>query len=81
MPRTKNDPRNHKYRKLVCLINGYVAAEGRTQRELADILGVHFNTMARRLRNPEDMSAKDLAKLGRTLHIPIEELRDCAIVY
>ena len=81
MPRTKDDPRNHKYRELEELFCGAKTAERKTLGDICAILGVSLCTGRKYLRNPEKMTLEDAAKLGRNLHIPIEKLRSYGIQY
>ena len=77
MARTKNDPRNHKYRKLEVLINGSMTAEKRSLSDMARILDMHENSARKYLRDPSLLTVDMIGRLGRNLHIPIEDMREC----
>ena len=62
---------------LIVVINGYVALREKSLDDLCEIFRASENTVRKYLRSPEKMSHEMLMKLGRNLHIPIDEMRDC----
>lgn len=76
MPRTILDKPKHS--KLYILLNGATASL--TREELGVIIGCCAQTARERMRRPEDLPIKDLYKICRNLHIPLDELRQ-AITY
>ena len=64
--------------KLFILLNG--AAAGKSADELANILNKSPGTTRKRMRQPEDLTLAELKRLGRGLHISIDDLRQ-AITY
>jgi hypothetical protein len=79
MPRTLFDKRP-RYSKLLDLINGRAKTDGITRVMLAEMIGHTEPTMIARMQHPENFTLDELARIGRGLHIPIEELRQ-AIQY
>ena len=75
MPRVKLDPRMDSHRNLRVLINGSADADGRTQDDICRILGVCKASATKYMRNPEKLPLDELMKLGRSLCIPIDDLR------
>ena len=75
MPRTKLDKAPD---KLYILLNG--AAAEKTRYEIGEIIGRCPATVKSKMRNPKSFTLEEILKLGRSLHIPIEELRQ-AITY
>jgi len=73
MPRTLLSKPKHA--KLITTICGYAALSGKSNPELSQIIGRSQAVIYHRLKNPEDFTLGELLKLGRTLNIPIEELR------
>ena len=43
---------------------------------LAEILDCSYNTAASRLRNPQDLTLRELGAISRRGHISIEEIRE-----
>ena len=60
------------FAKVARLIRGY----GLTASKLAKILGVSEVTARKRLVSPELLSLKDIDRISRYGHIPMEELRE-----
>lgn len=60
---------------LIKLIWGAAAAENVCQRKMADIAGFSIRTLQLRKKDPSKFTVEELRKLGRGLHIPIEEMR------
>ena len=79
MPSTVFD-KKPKYEKLIALIRGTAYAQNKTYEDLAEIIGCHSNTVVRRMKMPETYTLGELAKIGSSLNIPLEELRQ-AITY
>ncbi len=80
MPKTLLSRPKNKYAKLLDLINGRAKTDGVTNPELSTIIGRSKTVIYDRLKSPENFTIGELAKLGRALSIPIEELRQ-AITY
>ena len=60
---------------LVKLIWGAAAAENAGHGKMADIAGFSIRTLQERKKDPSKFTVEELRKLGRGLHIPIEEMR------
>ena len=74
MPRV-NLGRNYTAESLTKLIQGAKAANKTSQAQMAVILDVSQPTMKEKERHPEKLTIEQYLRLGRALHIPIEELR------
>lgn len=59
------------FERLSRLIKGYSSA-----REIADKLGVCYETARTRLKHPETLTLKELREISIKLHIPKEELME-----
>jgi len=71
-----------KYRPLSALLRGYAEVDEKGMTDIAQLLGFKdWRTAKRYLRNPEKLTVKDLARLGRNFGIPINDLREAAIKY
>jgi len=82
MPKVMIFAEEKKFRPLKALVKGYVTVEEKTHTELAQILGAKDGRMmSPRLDSPQNMTASELSKLGKSLGIPIEDLRAAAIKY
>lgn len=57
------------------LIRGY----GLTQKDMAHMLGVSRPTVKKLMDNPELFTLRDLDRLNRFGHIPLEEIRAAAV--
>ena len=79
MPRTRYDTPSH--RELRVLLSGSAETEGVTLERVGDILGCSPATASRRMKEPGTLTLDELVKLGRGLHIPIEDLRNAAVKY
>lgn len=75
MPRTVFDKKRD---KLFILLNG--SAAGKSRDELGAIIGKGAQTAGTRLNSPDTLTVGELKKLCRSLHIPLEDLRQ-AITY
>ena len=60
---------------LVKLIWGAAAAEDACQEKVAGMAGFSIRTLQKRKKDPSKFTVEELRKLGRGLHIPIEEMR------
>lgn len=74
MPRTKLD-KSRKHEKLLVLIKGTAATQGKQASDLANMMGCSISTVFGRMREPGNFTLAELEGLGRGMHIPIEELR------
>ena len=82
MPKTTLLLDDKKYYKLRVLIRGSAAEEKKGVIEFAKIIGYKdWRTAKKLLEKPQDMTLDQLSKLGRSLSMPIEELREAAIRY
>ena len=82
MPKTELLLEVKKYRPLAALLSGYAEINEKGMTEIARFLGYKdWRTAKRYFKNPEILSARDLARLGRRFGIPIDELREKAIRY
>lgn len=82
MPKVELQLDRKRYRPLETLLRGYAATDGNNLKEISQMLGYKDGRVAgRRFSKPETLTLKELARLGRHLNIPIEQLRDTAIVY
>ena len=63
--------------KLRVRIEGARAAERMTQEELAGRLDLTAKTLSKRLMYPELLTVANLVRIGKVLHIPADELREC----
>lgn len=79
MPRTKLDIPDH--RELRVLLGGTMRTEGATMERVGRILNCSPSTAQRRMKDPGSLTLDELARLGRGLHIPIDELRSAALRY
>lgn len=77
MPRTKLGAENRKYDKLVALFRGTATTRGKTYRDLGKMAGCSPSTITVRFQRPETLTIEEVARLGRGLGIPIDELRQC----
>lgn len=76
MPRTKLDERRMpKHAAVGKLIIGTAAMMDVGTAGISEILDCCNNTAIHRLRNPGELTLDELVRLGRGLHIPIDELR------
>ena len=80
MPRTRLDDSGGNCRKLRVLINGTTEIEKKDIGDIGQILDMCETSTRKYLREPERLPLDKLLKLGRSLHIPISDLRD-AIQY
>lgn len=60
---------------LVRLLWGAAAAEGVGQEEMAKMAGIALRTLYLRKKDPSKLTVEQLRKLGRGLHIPVEDMR------
>ncbi len=74
MPRT-NLGRKPENDALVKLLWGAAAAEGVGQERMAQMAGMALRTLYARKKDPSKLTVEQLRKLGRGLHIPVEEMR------
>jgi len=81
MPRTKLDQRNRKYEKMEILIWGGMRAKGMKVTDFFEAVGIKKDTFYSRMKEPENFTIKELRRIGLSLHIPIEDLRQAAIIY
>ena len=51
------------------------AAEDACQEKVAGMAGFSIRTLQKRKKDPSKFTVEELRKLGRGLHIPIEEMR------
>jgi len=75
MPRTKLQTRQPPHAQLGQLIAGAAFMRRMSTADLAAAIGRSENTARTRLKNPGDLTVSELTRLGRTLGIPIDELR------
>lgn len=66
--------------KLRMLLVGYIEATGTTRDDLGRIIGTCDDTARKRVKNPDEMTIGDLKRIGKSLGIPVDELR-AAITY
>jgi len=87
MPKTSLFLDDKKYRDLGILLSGCMKIENKNYDELArsilDNKGkpISGSTLRRRFDNLEDMSLREINRLGRLLGADIEQLRKAAIRY
>ena len=77
MPHLK---RADEWEDLGILLNGKLALSDKDIADMAAALNMSEPTVRKYFKNPGDMSLKMLQKVRRNLHIPIEKLRDVAIL-
>lgn len=75
MPRTNLQTRQPPHAQLGQLIAGAAFMRRMSTADLAAAIGRSENTARTRLKNPGDLTVSELTRLGRTLGIPIDELR------
>ena len=65
-----------RHQRLRVLIQGTIAALGKSTEDVASIWGCSHPTALKRLRAPGDMTIDQLLTLGRGLGIPLDEIRN-----
>lgn len=74
------DTRNDKYRTLRVLLAGSFKTDGKELDAVGRTIGISGQTVRKYLGNPEKAPLEKLLRLGRSLNIPIDAIRD-AIKY
>ena len=61
--------------QLQILLSGYVRAMGQTLTQVGNMIGTCDDTAGAKLRHPDDLTVGQMKRLGKSLGIPIDDLR------
>lgn len=60
---------------LIALLWGTMAVQSTSANSMAEKMGMKKSTLYRRKQNPEELTLGEILKMGKALHIPIDDLR------